>query len=159
MSGNEAAAGGANPLGQDQKLGSTALREHTNQGRFVRSHSIIQWHGLRFATSSELAVAKAFDAAGAFYLPCAACRLSCDNGDRETRELDFFVVHRGVPGVLELDGSPHVGRAADDYTRDRAIKRAGVWIVERVPSSEALRDPVGVARRFLNMLNHYRRTA
>lgn len=130
-----------------------------NQGRFVRAAHELRWEGLRFATASELAIAREFDALGVFFLPCAACRVTVDDGGRRTRELDFFVVYRGVPAVLELDGAPHNGRAADDHARDRAIKRAGVWIVDRVSSAEALQDPKAVVKRFLRMLRHYRRTA
>lgn len=128
-------------------------------GAFARPYADPRLRGLRFATESELAVALEFEAAGLFFLPTPRCRLTNDAGGRETRELDFLVIERGVPGVLELDGWPHAGRAAEDHARDRGIRRGGVWVVDRVPSMEALRAPADVAERFLRMLRSYRRSA
>jgi very-short-patch-repair endonuclease len=85
-------------------------------------------------------------------------RVNGDHG-RRTRETDFLVITGGVPGILELDGAPHDGRAADDHAKDRASKRAGIWVVERVPSAEALRAPDRVVERFLGMLRAYGRRA
>ncbi|GJG85528.1 hypothetical protein tb265_07090 [Gemmatimonadetes bacterium T265] len=130
-----------------------------NQGLFVRPGAVRWWCGLLFGTRSEVAVAQALEAAGACFFPLAAARLTADTGARMTREADFLVVQDGVVGILELDGRPHDRRAADDHARDRAFKRHGIWVVERVPSAEALADPAGVVLRFLGMLRYYRRTA
>lgn len=46
------------------------------------------------------------------------------------------MVDRGVVGVLEIDESPHAGRAAEDHARDRGLRRTGLWDVDRVPSVE-----------------------
>jgi very-short-patch-repair endonuclease len=82
-----------------------------------------------------------------------------DGGERRTRELDFLVVENGVPLVLELDGWPHNGRAAEDHLRDRGLKRSGIWLVERFPSSEALKDPEKIVRTVRGMMRSYRKSA
>lgn len=131
----------------------------SNQGIFVRSATGPTWQGLRFATESERQLALALDAARMFFVPVTGCRLTMDGGVRRTRELDFLVVHDGVPAVIELDGAPHAGRAAEDHERDRAIKRSGIWLVERFPSALALKDPVAIVQTLRGMINHLRRTA
>jgi hypothetical protein len=112
-----------------------------------------------FSTESELRFAQALDAAGLFFAPLALCRITGDDGSRQTREVDFLVVHRGVPAVVEIDGRPHEGRAAEDHRRDRAIKRSGIWLVERFPSVDVLRDAPLAVRTLRGMLRHYQRTA
>ncbi|MGQ0524030.1 MAG: DUF559 domain-containing protein [Betaproteobacteria bacterium] len=130
----------------------------TNQARFI-SNKGLTWQGLTFGTASELALAQSLDEAGIFFAPLCACRVTGDGGDRATRELDFLVVQRGVPIVIELDGAPHNGRAAEDHRRDRAIKRSGIWLVERFHSVEALQDPKRVVRTIEGIVEHYRKTA
>lgn len=116
-------------------------------------------HSAFFATESELAVAQALERRRMTFFPDAACRLNDDGGQRRTREVDFLVIQDGVAGVLVLDGQPHTGRAAQDHARDRGLKRAGLWVIERVPSVEALRNADAVVRRFSEMLRYYRKTA
>ena len=130
-----------------------------NQGRFVRPESVRTWNQLHFSTQSELRFAQALDQARVFFAPLAGCRVTEEDGVRRTRELDFLVVDNGVVAVVELDGAPHNGRAADDHRRDRAIKRSGIWLVERFNSAEVLRDPESVVRRVRRMMRFYKRTA
>lgn len=133
----------------------------TNQGSFVRSERRLtdpRLFGFAFTTQSELAVAHALERRRLWWTALIPVRLNDDEG-RRTRELDFLVITRGVPGILELDGHVHNGRATDDHAKDRASKRAGIWVVERVPSMDALRDPDLVVRRFLSMLRAYARQA
>lgn len=131
-----------------------------NQGHFVPPGEEFIWQGLIFRTKSELAVAKSLDAAGVTFFPCCACRITDAKGGRVKREPDFLVIHRGIAAILELDGRPHGGRAAYDHTRDRIFKRrAGIWIIERVPSQFALEYPDQVVRGFLELIDAYRESA
>ena len=131
-----------------------------NQGHFVPPTEEFAWHGLVFRTRSELAIAKAFDAAGVTFFPGCVCRITDSKGARVKREPDFLVIHFGVAAILELDGKPHQGRAAYDHTRDRLFKRrAGIWVIERVPSQFALEHPNVVVRGFLDLILAYRETA
>ena len=130
----------------------------TNQGVAIRCAPLM-WNGLRFATESERQVAKALDDAGVFFAPLPLIRATGESGVRVTQEIDFLIIQDGIAGVLQLDGFPHNGRAADDHRRDRALKRAGLWVIERVNSVEALRDPQSIVRHFRGMIRHYRRTA
>lgn len=130
-----------------------------NQGCFVRPNQPLRWQSLTFGTRSELLFAQALDRAGVFFCPLAACRVSVARGVRKTRELDFLIVHRGTTAVVELDGAPHNGRAADDHRRDRAIKRAGIWLIERIPSAEVVANPDEAVRGVLRMMLYYRKTA
>jgi hypothetical protein len=130
-----------------------------NQGRFIQADEPLRWNGLAFATQSELRFAEALERAGLFFAPAIGCRVSDEGGSRRTREADFLIVHRGVPVVVELDGRPHDGRAADDYARDRAFKRAGIWLIERFRSVEALKDPDRLVRMIRSMARSYRRSA
>ena len=118
------------------------------------------WQGLRYRTKSEVAIARELDAAGVVFFPQCACRITGANGRRETREPDFLIVHRGISAILELDGAPHDGRAADDHRRDRLFKlRGGIWIIERVPSQYALQHPRRVVRGFIRLIETYRHSA
>ena len=132
---------------------------NSNQGRFVRPTKRIEWNGLVFSTESELQLAQALDRANLFFLPATSCRITAEPGIRETRELDFMIVHRGIPIVVELDGRPHEGRAAEDHRRDRGIKRSGIWLIERFASVEALQDPERIVRTIKGMVGFYRKTA
>lgn len=138
-----------------------ATPRSSNQGAFVRRAQRLTdpaLHGFSFSTQSEFAVARALERRRVWWTALIPVRVNDDTG-RRTRELDFLVITGGVPGILELDGGPHEGRAAEDHAKDRASKRAGIWVVERVSSVEALRDPDHVVGRFLAMLRAYARRA
>ena len=135
---------------------ATAIPQVGNQGPFVRPAQRIvdpTLFGFAFATRSEQAVAQDLEWRQ-WWTALIPVRVNDDTG-RRTREIDFIVISGGVPGILEFDGGPHQGRAAEDHAKDRASKRAGIWVVERVPSAEALRDPDHVVRRFVAMLRAY----
>jgi len=118
------------------------------------------WQGLRFRTKSEVAIARELDAARVLFFPQCACRITGAKGKRETREPDFLIIHRGISAILELDGAPHAGRAADDHRRDRLFKlRGGIWIIERVPSQYALQHPRQVVRGLIKLIETYRHSA
>jgi len=75
----------------------------------------------------------------------APCRLA----DR-TIEADFVVFFRGHAGVIEVDGSPHNHKWADDCTRDALWRDSGI-LVFRIPADFAL-DPIEAraqVRRFM----------
>jgi hypothetical protein len=131
-----------------------------NQGHFVPPGQGFVWQGLRFRTKSEVAVARELDAAKLLFFPQCACRITGANGKRETREPDFLVIHRGIVAILELDGGPHNGRAADDHRRDRLFElRGGIWVIERVSSQFALLHPRKVVRGVLRLIETYRESA
>jgi hypothetical protein len=132
----------------------------TNQGHFIPPAGGYVWQGLRFRTESEVAIARELDAAKLTFWPCCACRITGAGGQRETREPDFLIVHQGVVAMLELDGKPHEGRAADDHRRDRMFElRAGIWVIERVPSQYALHHPRRVVRGLLRLIEQYQKSA
>lgn len=131
-----------------------------NQGHFVPPGEGLVWQGLRFRTQSEVAVARELDAAKVMFFPQCACRITGVKGNRETREPDFLIIHRGISAILELDGAPHDGRAADDHRRDRLFKlRGGIWVIERVSSQYALQHPRDVVRGLLQLIETYRQSA
>jgi very-short-patch-repair endonuclease len=131
-----------------------------NQGHFVPEGEGFTWRGLRFRTQSEVVIAQELEAAKLVFWPLCACRITGVRGKRETRELDFLVIHGGVAAILELDGGPHNGRAADDHRRDRLFEyHAGIWVIERVPSQYALHHPREVVRTFLKLIEKYRASA
>lgn len=116
------------------------------------------WGGTQFRTRSELLVAQALERAGVAWCYEPWVHVTGDGGVRLLRAPDFLVVMDGVTGVLELDGAPHHGRAAYDHDKDRALRRAGVWVVERYPSARAVHDPEGVVQQFLGIIRHFKRT-
>ena len=126
----------------------------------MRPERALHWAGLQFGTASELAIARALDAAGVTFFPLPAYRITERGRRRVTRECDFLVIRYGIAAVLELDGWPHDGRAADDHSRDRLLKYpAGIWVIERVASREALRYPDKIVRGLLAQMERYRRCA
>jgi hypothetical protein len=131
-----------------------------NQGHFVPKGEGFTWRGLRFRTQSEVAIAQELEAAKVVFFPGCACRITGVRGKRETREPDFLVIHKGIAAILELDGGPHDGRAADDHRRDRLFKyHAGIWVIERVPSQYALHQPHEVVQTLLKLIDRYRASA
>ena len=75
--------------------------------------------GFTFSTQSELLVAQALERRRVWWTGLVPARVNDDTGRRRTRELDFLVIAGGIPGILELDGWPHDGRAAEDRAEDR----------------------------------------
>lgn len=140
--------------------GSTAEERPSNQGHFVPAGEGYVWQGLRFRTQSEVAIARELDAARLTFWPGSACRITGAGGRRETREPDFLIIHQGIVAMLELDGKPHEGRAADDHRRDRLFElRAGIWVIERVSSQYALHQPRRVVRGLLKLIDQYQKSA
>jgi very-short-patch-repair endonuclease len=94
------------------------------------------------------------------FFPGCACRLTGSGGKRATREPDFLIIRDGIVAMLELDGKFHEGRAADDHRRDRLFElQAGIWVIERVSSQLALRQPRRVVRGLLKLMDKYRASA
>jgi hypothetical protein len=135
-------------------------RARGNQGHFVPPGEGFAWNNLRFRTQSEVAIAEELDLAKVVFFPGCACRLTGPGGKRATREPDFIVIRDGIVAMLELDGKPHEGRAADDHRRDRLFElQAGIWVIERVSSQLALRQPRRVVRGLLKLMDKYRASA
>jgi hypothetical protein len=131
-----------------------------NQGHFIPLGEGFVWQGLRFRTQSEVAIAKELDIAKVLFFPQCACRITGVNGKRETREPDFLIIRDGIAALLELDGKPHEGRAADDHRRDRMFElHGGIWVIERVSSQVALQRPRRVVRGLLLLMDKYRASA
>lgn len=49
-----------------------------------------------------------------------------------TFEPDLLITYRGRVGIIEIDGPHHKGRASDDKSRDRLLRKAGVWHIDRL---------------------------
>ena len=133
----------------------------SNQGVFVRPGTGLTDAGLfgfTFSTQSELLVAQALERRRVWWTGLVPVRVNDDAGAAHARG--------GLPrdrGRRTRDSRtrrwPHDGRAAEDHAKDRASKRAGIWVVERVPSAEALHAPDQVVNRFLGMLRAFQRRA
>ncbi len=69
-------------------------------------------------------------------------------------EVDFLVTHQGRCGVIEVDGTVHRGKWADDRSRDRLLEDAGIAYIDRIDVSD-VHQPTELAtfvRRFLGRL-------
>lgn len=81
------------------------------------------WRTELLDSESEVRIAQALNRAGVLFL--ANCRARLGFGrDRENREADFLVVHRGLLGILEVDGEPfHApSRTVHNHERDACSK-------------------------------------
>jgi len=81
-----------------------------------------------------------------FPLPRAAIGATPDM--RTMVDPDFVVCNRGRWGVLEVDGSSHEGRKAQDTEKDRLYFAHGIRVVRRY-TEEAARDHPEAVAEFL----------
>ena len=67
-------------------------------------------------------------------------------------EPDFVVCYLGKWGVLEVDGSSHEGRKADDTEKDRLYHAHQIRVVRRYTEEAARQNPDAVVAEFLRDL-------
>jgi len=113
------------------------------------------WCNLRFRSQSEIRIAQALDRAGVLFLPNCKARLGSP-GNRQNREADFLVCHKGKWGILEVDGEPFhpPSRIVEDHKRDRLFRAHGILVVEHFDASECYENPDAVVCRFLEILKN-----
>jgi hypothetical protein len=116
-----------------------------NQGTFASGET---YRGLRFASYSEVVIAKELDERDVLYFPLpVGVRL------KNRAEPDFLVVHKGKVGVLEVHGAPYhpATRAADDHRRSIFFERAGIF-VKVFDAKECRENTKLVVDTFLDLL-------
>jgi hypothetical protein len=132
----------------------------SNQGRELPERKVVIWKGLRFRSEAERLVAIALDKKGVLFLPNCAARLTLKEAadtrtgeaERDTREPDFLVCHKGKWGILEVDGPYHEGRAAHDHERDAAFHKQGIRVIQHYTAERCMSDSANVIREFLGLL-------
>lgn len=110
----------------------------------------IRWKGMIFRSHSEVKIAKALDYAGLFFVGPGKVRFSAGR-ERQTRELDFLICHRGRWGFLEVDGPFH--SAEYDAQRDQWAREHGVRLIARFEARRCYDEPQVVIREFLQLLD------
>lgn len=113
------------------------------------------WRNLRFRSESEVRTAQALDRAGVLFLPNCRARLGLGK-DRQNREADFLVCHKGIFGILEVDGEPFhpPSRTVHDHERDRLFKAHGIRVIEHYDASRCYQNADEVVQGFLQILEH-----
>jgi hypothetical protein len=125
----------------------------TNQGlQFSSQTPVLTWKGLRFRSGGEVRIAEALERAQVLFLPNCMARLGFSN--RENREADFLICHRGKWGILEVDHpfTHPPARKVDDDERARLFKAHGIRLVEHYDTGECLENADGVVKPFLYLL-------
>jgi hypothetical protein len=125
----------------------------TNQGLPLASQRpVLTWKGLRFRSGGEVRIAEALERAQVLFLPNCMARLGFSN--RENREADFLICHRGKWGILEVDHpfTHPPARKVDDDERARLFRAHGIRLVEHFDAGDCLEDADGVVKRFLYLL-------
>jgi very-short-patch-repair endonuclease len=64
-------------------------------------------------------------------------------------EPDFVICYRGKWGVLEVDGSSHEGRKAQDTEKDRLYHAHGIGVVRRYTEEQVRDHPEAIVAEFL----------
>jgi hypothetical protein len=109
---------------------------------------LVEHNGLRFRSHTETRLAQALDEMGVMYFP-----LPVAVRGKARREPDFVIVHRGMAGVLEVDGPHHTNltRAHEDQ-RAEWFLQSGFRLVRHYSVQEIDTDAKGVVRRFLQLM-------
>jgi very-short-patch-repair endonuclease len=125
-----------------------------NQGAFLKEDKAIYWSGFRFASPSEVEIAKALDKRKLLFLPNSKARLYTRVGGEINIYPDFLICSRKKWGILEIDSGYHYNssKAAADRLRDERFAFYGVP-TKRFDYEECLQDPDGVIGRFLEFLH------
>jgi hypothetical protein len=126
----------------------------SNQAAIERSVKIQNWHNFGFRSTSEVKIAEALDKAGVLFLPNCKARLGVEK-NRENREPDFLVCHKGKWGILEVDGEPFhpPSRTVADHERDRLFKMHGIIVTEHYDATKCFEKPDEVVNQFLKILD------
>jgi hypothetical protein len=110
------------------------------------SYRAIPWKGMVFHSKTELRVAKALDHAGVVFMPPAKLRVTYGK-ERQSREIDFLILHDGCWGVLEVDGPWHT--EASDASRDELLRANGIACIQRFDSERAYHETAVIVAEFL----------
>lgn len=135
----------------ESDISRNASQSH-NQGLRFPKGRIYLWKGMRFRSQAEIAIAHALDCQNAMYLPNCIARCH-EQGVPTNKEPDFFVIHKGRTGILEVDGPHHTSeRRVLEQERERLFRLHGVRIVERYEAQRCENKPHDVVREFLRLL-------
>lgn len=126
----------------------------SNQAAGERAARVLNWNNLGFRSAAEIKIAQALDKAGALFLPNCKARLGSGE-NRQNREPDFLVCHKGKWGILEVDGEPYhpLTRTVQDHERDRLFKIHGITVAEHYDANKCFNKPDGVVDEFLRILD------
>lgn len=135
-------------------------RPKTNRQEFganncsFKQESTVEYDGLRFRTWEEVEVYKELKERELLFFPNAAAVFG---GTTERREPDFLVCHRGLWGILEVNGGlTHTKlTSAEEHARARLFKRHGVLCVEFYDGSHCKSNPKRVVDDFLGILEQH----
>jgi very-short-patch-repair endonuclease len=118
-----------------------------------KSAQVTTWNNLRFRSATEIRIAHALDRAGVLFLHNCKARLGRAS-NRQNREADFLICHKGRWGILEVDGDAFhpPTRTAEDHERDRLFQSHGILLVQHFAASECWENADGVVRKFLDLL-------
>jgi hypothetical protein len=108
----------------------------------------LEWKGMIFRSKSEVRIAKTLDHRRIFFIPPTRVRVG--KTERQNRELDFVICHKGKWGVLEVDGPYH--DAKFDAQRDQVLRAHGIVNIQRFPSERCYQEPHTVIDEFLRKL-------
>lgn len=70
-----------------------------------------------------------------------------------TFEPDLLITYRGRVGVIEIDGPHHKGRASDDKSRERLLRKAGIKHIDRIDVRDSTQKHE-VEKFVTDFLNH-----
>lgn len=136
-------------IGWREEFGQQASgRGITNQGA-GKSPAPLRWMHNSFRTQGEIALAKAFERANVLFLPLPRAAIGVNPDLRTMVEPDFVICDRGKWGVLEVDGSSHEGRKAQDAEKDRLYHAHGIAVVRRYTEEQVRDHPDAVVAEFL----------
>lgn len=126
----------------------------SNQAAGERTKKILNWKNLGFRSVSEIKIAEALDKAGVLFLPNCRARLG-EEKNRENKEPDFLICHKGKWGILEVDGGPFhpPSRTVADHERDRLFKMHGITVTEHYDATKCFEKPDEVVSQFLKILD------
>jgi hypothetical protein len=127
-----------------------------NQGLPLGEDKPLQiWNNLRFRSQAEIRIAEALERVErppVLFLPNCMARLGFSQ--RENREADFLICHKGKWGILEVDhpfSHPPSHKVHDDE-RARLFKAHGIHLVEHFDAGDCWENPDGVVKQFLYLL-------
>jgi hypothetical protein len=127
-----------------------------NQCATLPAQEVLTWRNLRFRSLSEVKIAEALDRAKVMFL--ANCRARLGEEKRGNLEPDFLVCHKGVWGILEVDGEPFhpPTRTVHDHQRDRTFHHHGVKLIQHYDATRCRNEPDVVVGEFLVLLEKVR---
>lgn len=133
---------------REEFMAQASGRGITNQGA-GKTPAPLRWMHNNFRTQGEIAIAKAFEKANVLFLPLPRAAIGVTPDMRTMVEPDFVVCHDGKWGVLEVDGSSHEGRKAQDTEKDRLYHAHRIAVVRRYTEEQARGNADAIVAEFL----------